>query len=312
MIPGGPARFHGIYPSTILPMTPDFAPDWDAYIAHTSGCVLQPRIVGVLCNGHAGENAVITPAEKRRAVAETVRAVGESRIVIAGVNQESSLEAAAEAVAARDAGADAIMVVPPNGFALAQDDDVALRHHRIIAGAVPGMPIVLFQAGVQAGHMAYRQDVLARLLGIEAVVAIKEGGWEVNAYDALRRLAARLRPDVAVLASGDEHLLACYAHGSDGSIVSLAAIVPNLVQALDAAVRRSDLPGARALHDRIEPLAQAIYGTPPGGRATARIKHCLHVLGRIPHAAVRPPSGPVTPAEAAMLRHALSHAGLSP
>ena len=310
MIPGGPRRFHGIYPSTILPMRPDFSPDWDAYARHTRACTLVPGVVGVLCNGHAGENYVISRAEKRRAVAETVAAAGTSAIVIAGINQESSLEAAAEAAEAREAGADAIMVFLPNSFALTQDEAMAERHHRLIAAAVPGLPMFLFQNHMTAGRMAFSPDVLDRLLAIPDVVGIKEGGWEVNRYDALRRQVAAVRPDVAVMASGDEHLLACYVHGSDGSIVSLADIVPERVVALDAAVRRGDLTVARAEHAALEPLAEAIYGRPPPGRATARIKWCLAAFGRIPHPTVRPPIGPVEPAEAEALTAALRHLGL--
>ena len=310
MIPPGTAPFHGIYPSTILPMAPDFAPDWAAYARHTAACALRPGIAGVLCNGHAGENFVLTRAEKRLAVEATAAAVGADRIVVAGVNQESSLEAAAEAREAVEVGADAVMVFLPNSFALAQDGEMAECHHRAVAEAVPETPLFLFQASVHAGRMPYTPAVLARLLALPGVVGIKEGGWEVDAYDALRRQVKAARPDVAVMASGDEHLLACYVHGSDGSLVSLADIVPDEIVALDGAVRRSDLAVARALHERIEGLAEAIYGTPPGGRATARIKWCLAELGRIPCPAVRPPVGPVTPDEAAALRRALRQAGL--
>ncbi len=310
MIPNTPTPFHGIYPSTVLPMRADFSADWDAYARHTADCVLRPGIVGVLCNGHAGENFVITRAEKHRAVAATVAAVGRERIVVAGVNQESSREAAEEAREAREAGADALMVFLPNAFALAQDDAMAERHHRIVAEAVPGLPLFLFQTSVHAGRMAYTPAVLDRLLEISDVVGIKEGGWEVDAYDALRRRVKARRPEIAVMASGDEHLLACYVHGSDGSMVSLADIVPDAIVALDEAVRRSDLVAARAIHDRIEGLAEAIYGQSPGGRATARIKWCLAELGLLPSAVVRPPVGPVADAEAVALRRALREAGL--
>lgn len=304
-VPGGPAPWHGIYPSTVLPMRPDFAPDWDAYAAHTAACGLHPGMTGVLCNGHAGENFVLSAAEKRRAVQETVAAVGGSRIVVAGVNQEGSLDAAREAAVAAEAGADAVMVFAPNGFALSGDADAAVLHHRTVAGAVPGVPLFLFQGSHAAGRMAYAPATLDRLLELPSVVGIKEGGWEVNRYDALRRQVRARRPDVAVMASGDEHLLACMAHGSDGSMVSLAAVVPGEVLALDAAVRRSDLAAAQAMHERLEPLADAIYGRPPPGRATARIKWCLHALGRIPCPAVRPPVGPAGAQEAEVLRLAV-------
>ncbi|MBK1661785.1 dihydrodipicolinate synthase family protein [Paracraurococcus ruber] len=310
MIPDGPTPFHGIYPSTVLPMQEDFAPDWEAYAGHTAHCVLRDGVVGVLMNGHAGENAVLSRAEKRRAVEVTVSVVGASRIVVAGVNAESSLEAAEEARQARAAGADAVMVFPPNGFALAQTTEMAVLHHRLIAEAVPGLPIFLFQAHHAAGRMGFSEQTLDALLDIPAVVGIKEGSWEVNRYDALRRQVRARRPDVAVCASGDEHLLACMVHGSDGSLVSLADLLPDEIVALDAAVRRGDLPVARALHEALEPLAEAIYGAAPAGRATARLKWCLREMGVIPCAAIRPPQPPVTGPEAAMLREAMRASGL--
>ena len=305
MIPDGPARWHGIYPSTVMPMRPDASPDWDAYAAHTAACGLYAGIAGVLCNGHAGENTVLLPEEKRRAVAETHAVIGRRAAVIAGVNQEGSAAAGHEAAEAVEAGADAVMVFAPNGFALSREPGLAERHHRAIADAVPGIPMFLFQ-GSHAAGMAYPPEVLDRLLDLPAVVGIKEGGWEVNGYDALRRQVRARRPDVAVMASGDEHLLACMAHGSDGSIVSLADIVPGDIIALHTAMCRSDLPAARAIHERLEPLADAIYGQKPAGRATARLKWCLAALGHIPCATVRPPAGPVTDAEAALLRAALA------
>ncbi|WP_198374595.1 dihydrodipicolinate synthase family protein [Neoroseomonas rubea] len=303
-------RFHGIYPSTVLPMRADFSPDWKAYEAHTAHCVLRPGIRGVLINGHAGENYVISRAEKRRAVEVTRATVDASRLVVAGVNAEFSLEAAEEAREARAAGADAVMVFLPNAFALAHTTAMAVLHHRTITAAVPGLPIFLFQAHHAAGRMGFTPETMAALLEIPEVVGIKEGGWEVDGYDALRRQVKALRPDVAVCASGDEHLLACMVHGSDGSLVSLADILPDEIVALDAAVRANDLPAARALHERLEPLAEAIYGAPPGGRATARLKWCLREMGVIPTATVRPPQPPVDDADAAALRTALKASGL--
>ena len=310
MIPEGITRFHGIYPSTVLPMRADFSPDWDAYAKHTAHCTLRDGIAGVLMNGHAGENFVLSRAEKKRAVEVTVATVGATRIVVAGVNAESSLEAAAEAREAQEAGADAIMVFLPNSFALAHSTAQSLLHHRIIRDAVPAMPIWLFQAHHAAGRMGFSESTLDALLEMPEVVGIKEGGWEVDGYDALRRQVRAKRPDVAVCASGDEHLFACYVHGSDGSLVSLADLMPDEIVALDAAVRANDLPGARALHERLEPLAEAIYGAPPGGRATARLKFCLVEMGIIPFPAIRPPQPPVEGAEAVMLRAAMQASGL--
>jgi 4-hydroxy-tetrahydrodipicolinate synthase len=146
-----------------------------------------------------------------------------------------------------------------------------------------------------------------RLLG---VVAIKEGSWESARYEANRRLVKRVAPHVAVMASSDEHLLTCMAVGSEGSMVSVAVLVPDLIVALDRAIAASDLKTARALNDRIHPLAKAIYGTHPSSHANARLKTCLKHLGKLDNDAVRLPIGPLSADEVALLEAALADAGL--
>lgn len=309
MIPKKAHPFHGIYAATACPMRSDFAVDEAALAKHLAAVTAIPGIVGVLCNGHAGENFLLTRAEKRRVVEIAAKTIGERAIIVSGVNAESSLEAAEHARDAEAAGADAIMVFAPNGWALGQDAEIAVRHHRYVIEAVK-TPIMLFQASVNAGRMAFTPEVLARLLQLPRVVAVKEGSWEVAAYEANRLLARNVAPQVAIMGSGDEHLMTSYVIGSEGSLVSLAIIVPEWIVALDEMVRRGDLAEARRLHGLIQPLAKAIYGTPPGILATARLKACLKLLGRIPCDSTRPPIGPLGAAELDRLRQALSSAGL--
>lgn len=304
-----PANFHGIYPSVICPLKADGSVDEATFASHVRAVTDVDGVVGVLCNGHAGENFVLDRAEKRRVV-EIVREVLDERaIIVAGINCESSLKAADEARDVQDAGAHAVMVFPPNSWALSQDDGMALAHHRLIDEAV-NIPLMLFQGSVKAGQIAYSQKVLAQLLHIPSVVAIKEGSWETSAYEATRRLTQELAPEVGVMASGDEHLFTSYVLGSEGSIVSLAAVIPQTIVALDRAVRDGDLAAARRAHEVIYPLAKAIYGTPPGGHATARLKTCLRLLGRLENDAVRLPMQRLDSSEEAMLCQALSQAGL--
>jgi 4-hydroxy-tetrahydrodipicolinate synthase len=48
-----------------------------------------------------------------------------------------------------------------------------------------------------------------------------------------------------------------------------------------------------------------VYRDPPPGRATARLKACLRILGRIDCAAVRPPQPPASAEECRALEQAL-------
>jgi 4-hydroxy-tetrahydrodipicolinate synthase len=302
-------RLRGIHAATIVPMTEDFHLAEDALAAHIAAVSRTPGIRGLLVNGHAGENYVLDLDEKRRVV-EIARAVAPAACLIcAGINAESSLAAAREAAVAEAAGADILLVFPPNSWALGHDPDCAGIHHRHVLDAT-GLPLLLYGAPVGAGAMAYDRATLARLVAEPRIIGIKEGSWEVAAYEANRRHLLALRPDFAVLGSGDEHLLTSAIIGSHGSQVSLAALAPELLVAFNACTEAGDWAGARALHERIYPLSVAIYRDPPGGRATARIKGALHRLGRIPCAAVRPPQPPASAAEGAALEAAMRGAGL--
>ena len=309
MIPNTDRPFAGIYVATLTPFRHDGSIDEAVLAEHFRTVTAEPGILGVLCNGHAGESFLLTRQERRRVVEIAAEAIGRTHVVVSGVLAEASDEAALHGADAAGAGADAVLVFPPFSWALSQDDTMAVTHHERIAAASK-IPMMLYQAGVSSA-MAYRPDVLERLVRLPSVVGIKEGSWESAAYDRHRAIVARAAPHVAMMASGDEHLLSCFALGSEGSLVSLAALMPAEIVALDRAVGRGDLAAARALHARIQPLATVIYGLAPTGHATARLKACMVLLGRWTNGATRPPITGVSPAEIAALRDALAQAGLA-
>lgn len=310
MIPQRPDAFQGIYAATLCPLQGDGSIDEITLARHLEANAFVPGMTGLLINGHAGENFSLSREEKRRVTEIAFEVCGHHAILVCGINAEDSLEAQRHVDDAKAAGADAVLVFPPFSWALSQDSRMAVTHHRT-ANANAQMPLMLYQAGINAGTMAYRPEVLAELAQLPHVVGVKEGSWETAAYEANRRLVKRVAPHVAMMASGDEHLFTCFAVGSEGSLVSLAAVAPELVIALDRAIQRKDLDEARRLNDRIYPLAKAIYGTPPGGYATARLKTCLRLLGRFPSDAMRPPIGLLPVEEVAALERALAEAGVS-
>jgi 4-hydroxy-tetrahydrodipicolinate synthase len=308
MIPSHQAPFNGIYAATLCPL--DAAGRYlqeAALERHIEEVTSVDGIVGVLVNGHAGENFALSRADKRRIVEIAKSVCGKRSIIVAGVNSEDSYEAQAHADDSQRAGADALMPFPPYSWALATDLQSVVTHHRII-NANARMPMMLYQANVRNGAMAYTPAMLTELLSLPEVVAIKEGSWETGAYEANRRLAKSVAPHVAVMASGDEHLFPCFAIGSEGSLVSLAAIVPKLIVSLYRAVLSGDLNEAQRLHARLYPLANTIYGAAPGSHANARLKACLHILGQFPHASMRPPISRLPAAEVSRLEDALSFA----
>ena len=301
--------FGGVYAATVCPLRDDFSPDEVALAAHCRAVSEVRGIRGLLLNGHAGENFSLDRQEQNKVLEVVRRTVNSEQALIVGINHESSLEAALQAKDAAARGADALMVFPPNSWALSVAPETIVAHHQLILEATK-LPAFLYQAPVGSGAMAYSEAVILALVELPQVVGVKEGSWEVARYEANRRLVQRSAPQVAVMASGDEHLLTSFVLGTEGSIVSLAALIPEVVVALYEAVQCGELKAAQAAHAIIYPLARAIYGRDPASHATARLKTCLKLIGVLESDRVRPPLGELDIDEVKALQKALDQAGL--
>ncbi len=167
-------RLRGIHAATIVPMNADFSIDQPALAAHISAVASVPGINGLLVNGHAGENFMLSLAEKLCVVEIAREHSPKDCLIVSGVNHEASLEAAREAAALERAGVDGLLVFPPNSWALMHADACVTEHHQRIRDATT-VPLMLYGAPVSAGVMAYSQPVLEQLLADGRYVAIKEG-----------------------------------------------------------------------------------------------------------------------------------------
>jgi 4-hydroxy-tetrahydrodipicolinate synthase len=298
-------RINGIHAATLVPFDRNYRVDEAALADHLRSVAYSRGIRGLLVNGHAGENFVLS-LEEKRAVMRIARAVAPPEcFIVSGVNQESSIAAAAEAATMESEGADALLVFPPNSWALGQTKESVLLHHQYIRDAT-SLPILIYGAPVTAGAMAYPVATVEALAHESRIIGIKEGSWEIARYEENLRMLKMLRPDFIVLGSGDEHLLASYLIGSAGSQVSLAALVPETVCALWDAASAHDWSRARCIHERLYPLSVATYRNPPAGRASARLKAGLKILGRLSDARVRPPLTNATAEEYRSLELALT------
>ncbi|RUT24831.1 dihydrodipicolinate synthase family protein [Asaia sp. W19] len=301
------SHFRGIYAATLVPFDETGSIEFSLLRAHLRSCTATDEISGILCNGHAGENHLLARKEKKQIIQVARETLGERRLIVSGILAEDTAEACLHAQDAIDAGADALLVFPPFSWAVAQDDAAIIAHHEAICAA-SSVPVMLYQSSIGSGGMAYSLPLLETLLGLPGVIAVKEGSWETNAYDRHRRLAARVAPHVQIMASGDEHLLPCFAIGTTGSLVSLAAILPRSICRLWNAVERGDMAKARTIHEAIQPLANLIYGKAPSSRATLRLKACLVMMGEWSACRTRRPSDILSSNEWLVLQHALEAA----
>ncbi|MFN4099998.1 MAG: dihydrodipicolinate synthase family protein, partial [Pararhodobacter sp.] len=143
----------GIHAATVCPMHSDGRIDTAALSAHLAEVSATPGIAGLLLNGHAGEGHLLTPDERAHVLQVARANTPEGCFLTAGVTAESTAAAVGEARISARAGADAILVFPPNHWAAGIDADMALAHHAAIAAAVD-LPLVLYKGPVTGGAMS--------------------------------------------------------------------------------------------------------------------------------------------------------------
>ncbi|MGD9615950.1 MAG: dihydrodipicolinate synthase family protein [Alphaproteobacteria bacterium] len=300
----------GVIPAVLLPFHADFSIDKPAYRAHLRDVAAVRGISAITVNGHSSEVHACTVDEQREVLRLTMDEVGDLLPVAAGVYADGSIEAARIARIAEAEGASALLVFPPQSMSMGGQmrPEMALAHFSTIAAATD-LPLICFNYTL-AGGLGYPHETLLRLAdAVPTIRAIKDWSGDPALHERnIRVLQSRSRP-VTVLTTHSAWLMSSLVLGCNGLLSGAGSVIAGLQVTLFEAVRANDLARARAINDRIYPLAQAFYA-PPFLDMHNRMKEVLAMLGRLPPAIVRPPLVKLPPHEVERLRQAIEAAGI--
>jgi len=248
--------------------------------------------------GSTGEAATLSQDERTQVVS-TVVARARGRVpVVAGATSSSTQAVVDEVRLMCGLGVDGVMsATPPYN----KPTQLGLeRHFQTIADAATKPLIVYNVPGRTAVNMQAKTTL--RLASHPNIVAVKEASGDLG---QIAHVLAERPEGFSVLSGDDGMALAIIALGGDGLISVVSNEVPRLMTDLVVAARESDLPRARELHYRVQPLIDANFMETNPSPAKA----ALALMGRIGNA-VRLPLVTVGPATEAALTRALSVAGV--
>ena len=289
--------FKGSLVALITPMRSDGAMDEKAYEDFIDWQIREGS-EGVIPVGTTGESPTLTHAEHRRAV-DIAIGVAKGRVpVIAGTGSNSTAEATDLTRHAKEAGADAALIVTPYYNKPTQEG--LYLHFKAIADAVD-LPIIIYNIPSRS-VIDMSADTMARLAKHPNIVGVK---------DATANLARPLHTRRACgtsfcQLSGEDHTAVAFlAAGGDGCISVTANVAPRLCSTMHAAWREGRVADAMSVQDRLLPLHDALFAeTSPGP-----VKYAAHLLGRS-SAFCRLPLAPPTEATRAKVRAAMTEVGL--
>jgi 4-hydroxy-tetrahydrodipicolinate synthase len=241
-------HFEGIIPAVTTPF--DAAGEVDApALERNVTTYLDAGVHGLVANGTMGESGSLS-ADERRVVVESVARAAAGRVpVIAGVSSSAPAASIAYAADAAEAGATAIMLLPP--LLYPGDEREIEAFYRAVAEAA-GLPLMAYNNPAASG--TDMPPALIARLGerIENVVAVKECSGDVRRIPAIQALAS----DLEVLVGGDDWALEGFCAGATGWVTGVADVLPRECVDLYEACRAGDLETARAIYFRLLSLAR--------------------------------------------------------
>jgi len=281
----------GVFPATLCPFHADESIDEKGLRAYIAELAAVDGVKGLTCNGHTGEIMSLRPAERNRVtqiVAETVRASGRELKTISGVSAEGSMEAIDHALAAKEAGADAILLMPPHHWLrFGRSSQTVVGFFEDVASA--GIDIVVHQypAWTKAG---YTLDEMKALVQIPQVKCIKMGTRDMSRWLYDYQELKNANQDVPIITCHDEFLLPTLLEAADGALVGFAGFVPELIVELVQRALDGDLGGAKETQKKVEPLNRIVYAFgEPSSSAHQRMKCARWLLGMFPSPKMRRP-----------------------
>jgi len=249
---------------------------------------------GLVPCGTTGESPTLTHDEQDRVTAFTAERSAGRVPVVAGTGSNSTAEAVRLTRHAKQAGADACLVVNPYYNKPTQQG----MFEHIARLAEVELPIVLYNIPGRTSIELAVETIARMYADIEMVVAVKEATGKLDVASAIAAAC-----DITILSGDDSLTLPIASVGGRGVISVLGNLLPAEIRALCDAIAAGDAETARRTHLRLFPLFKAMFvQTNP-----IPIKAALAMAGRIRNE-LRLPMTPLSEAHrqplAAMLRGA--------
>lgn len=252
----------------------------------------------IVAVGTTGESATLDVVEHVEVIRRVVDQVNKRIPVIAGTGGNSTRESVELTAAARQAGADACLLVTPYYNKPTQEG--LYQHFRHIAESV-AIPQILYNVpGRTACDML--PETVQRLSKIGNIIGIKEATGDLQ---RARQVLELVDKEFLVYSGDDATAVELILLGGKGNISVTANVAPRAVSDLCAAAMRGDAVAARAINDRLMPLHKALFieSNP------IPVKWALHEMGLIPEG-IRLPLTWLSPNCHEPLRQAMRQSGI--
>jgi len=243
---------------------------------------IEQGVDGIVPVGTTGESATLSEEEHKKVVEISIDQVNGRILVLAGTGSNNTSEAIDYTRHAKDAGADAALMITPYYNKPTQEG--IYQHYKKVAEEVD-IPIILYTVPSRT-MVNIEPETTKRLSEISNIIGIKDASGNLNQVSREIMLCG---DDFAVLSGDDSLNLPLISLGGKGAISVASNIVPREMGDLVRSALNGNLERARELHYKLYPLCKILFiETNP-----APVKAAMNMIGlsagdpRLPLVSVR-------------------------
>lgn len=245
--------FEGVFPALITPFQRNQGKNLDldglrSNIAH----LVASGVHGVVPCGSTGESATLSFAEHEQVVEVAIDEVNGKVPVLAGTGSNNTSEALRFTRAAKDAGADGVLVISP--YYNKPNRSGLVKHYTAIADL--DIPVVLYNVPGRTGQNI-TPDIVAELAQHPNIVGVKEASGDISQISTIIELTRD--QDFSVISGDDNLTLPILSLGGKGVISVAANIFPCPLIEIYELVKKGDYEAARNIHFLYSSLFRAMF-----------------------------------------------------
>ena len=273
-------KFEGIYTPAITPLDEEGKIDRAGFAAILES-LIDARVHGIIVGGSTGEYYAQSPQERFELASYAKDVIGNRLALVIGTGATRTEDSVAYAQAAKEIGADAILVSSPP-YAVPTERENAI--HALTIDRAANLPIMLYNYPGRMG-VTMREEYFSRVGKSKNVVAIKESSGEMGNV----HLLARKFPHIALSCGWDDQALEFFAWGAKSWVCAASNFLPREHIALyEACVLEKNFDKGRAIMTAMLPLMDFLEG----GKFVQSIKHGCEIMG-LKTGSVRAPLRPL-------------------
>ncbi|MBL6778137.1 MAG: dihydrodipicolinate synthase family protein [Rhodobacteraceae bacterium] len=261
-------KFEGIYTPLVAPFYDDYTLNKDA-MERTVNMLIEAGVHGIIVAGTTGEYYAMSKKERVFLMGLAKEMINGLLPMIIGTGAMRTEDSIEYAKAAKDHGADAILVATPP-YAYPTGREIAL--HALAIDRAANLPVMLYN---YPGRMSVNmdEDTLDRLGRSANFCAIKESSGDPNRLHML----ARDYPHIALSCGMDDQALEFFAWGARSWVCAGSNFAPEAHIALyQACAIEGDFSKGRAIMSAMLPLMRVLE---QGGKFVQCIKYGLTLRG---------------------------------